>query len=649
MSPKTSAEELQLTTRFAQTASKLVFALGPPGGISSAPFYRSWNDDPNDPAPASTRKERRRIDRAETGMKGFEFGEKFAARIAGKLRKQQDNTYDGVRIGVEDLLMAHVPDQPSPLVVPTTLRAATPMSLFAPSDGEGGHFATLLSPPLPLVPHRRTTSTGNTSTPSLVPLKPKLGPVEPSDVELSPLPFEDGLEGLDSLEELSPLVPAQLVDVGMDDGYFSIDKMSPILPPSTLAPPTFVSLDEDTPPVLLVTLPPTPAVVPSTPILSSSQEESPGSDNRALSTIIAPFTFAAAHLERLARQNIDFLVWAAVGSISPGTSRAEGMESVGGLLGLVLDIFGFAFFLVIHSGSLVVSTLATLRSITLVLHWAFLNLTGRTDLSVVAYEYLVLCRHEWDRVYAEDGVKMNAWSVGIGLLEMAAVQAMSRERWLTDGPGDLELMNGEEEDDGDTLEVELALGSPMMRRRSMQRRKSLGAGTVERPGFARKRTTRRWIEDEGEGESLLVTGGADSILEGEILNDSFDPVAHLSPSTQAWATTDELDDLPPLDIGDTLPGFSFPPSPIAFNSPRRVSIDTPTSPPLRPVPSARPLPAILKTIKRHVRLATASYGLHSYILAPPTPLFTPSGTNLPGRIFSHLGGIDGKNVLHGQS
>ena len=162
--------------------------------------------------------------------------------------------------------------------------------------------------------------------------------------------------------------------------------------------------------------------------------------------------------------------------------------------------------------------------------------------------------------------------------------------------------------------------------------------------LGRRKTTRTWTEDNGEGDSLLVTGSEGSVFEATILNSAQSPaLAALSPSfTAAYA---DLDDLPPLDLGDALPGFSFPPSPqySAVSAAPRSS----SPPPLRPVPEDDdPLLALLKTLKRHVRLATASYGLHSYLITPPSPLFTPSGVNLPSRIFSHLGGISKDNVLH---
>jgi hypothetical protein len=166
---------------------------------------------------------------------------------------------------------------------------------------------------------------------------------------------------------------------------------------------------------------------------------------------------------------------------------------------------------------------------------------------------------------------------------------------------------------------------------------------LERPGLGRRRTSKRWSTDDGEGGSLIVTGGGASIMEGTILNDTFDPLTYTSPTFSPHYTSDsqdDLDDLPPLDLGGILPGFSFPPSP-------KSSKTAPSSPPLRPLDDSRSeASAFTALLRRHVRLATASYGLHTYIIAPPTPLFTPSGATLPHRVFSHLGGVDHKMVLH---
>lgn len=215
---------------------------------------------------------------------------------------------------------------------------------------------------------------------------------------------------------------------------------------------------------------------------------------------------------------------------------------------------------------------------------------------------------------------------------------MSKERWLREGPGHLVLLNG---DDNAAKAVDDLPAAPLLRRRSTKRRVS----NLELPGLTRHHS-KRWSTEEDRGNSLLVTGGGDSILEGRILNDPFETLT-FSPSfspKDVPPNEEGEEDLPALDLNGTLPGFTFSPSPQSFTAIQ-------SSPPLKPIVEPSSATASLATLlDRHVRLATASYGLHTYILAPPSPLFTPGvdHTTLPHRVFSHLGGVDHKTsqVLH---
>lgn len=210
---------------------------------------------------------------------------------------------------------------------------------------------------------------------------------------------------------------------------------------------------------------------------------------------------------------------------------------------------------------------------------------------------------------------------------------MSKERWLAEGPGELSLLL-EDADKPSSTNRPQSLRRQRSTRRRASTRHTFSPDDASQPGMM-----------DGPGNSLLVTGGGDSIMEGRILNDPFDSLA-FSPSfsPRTVPAKDDKDDLPPLDLNDTLPGFSFPPSPLAPSQ-------KPVSPPLKPIEDEQDHTSTFVTlIQRHARLATASYGLHSYILAPPSPLFTP-GVNhetLPHRVFTHLGGIDHKtsSVLH---
>lgn len=596
-------------------------------------------------------------------MRGFEFGDKLARKLADRLRK----VYEGqeaeppVETTTNDDGPARDEQPQSPTITVSTVRAATPMSMFAPTADSADAFSGFLglgafSPNLDessLYPP--TDAPLSTPFDFPAPPKPKIGPSRAeTDMELSPPPltpaplpqFEEDATPRQSCFPLSRQTSAASVNDGSHPVLLSVDGI-PVMQNSTSTTTAAPNAD----PLSQNRHPPSPFV-------------------QFLLALGGPLSYAFNALGQRSRSQVHLLIW-----ITFGSAKADsGLASVGGLFGPLIHLVGFLFFVLVHFYALLVSTCSTFRSVALFSHWTFLNLTGRTDLSLVTGEYLGLCRKEWIKVAKQDGMQLNLWSVIVGLMELAAIQAMSKEKWLAEGPGGLVLLNGEEENEDKTLDpYSPGLGRPMIKRTAFGR---TSFGGLDRPNFARKRTARRWTEDEGEGDSLLVTGGADSILEGTILNDSFDPVAHFSPTTDSAFSPDDMDDLPLIDMPDSFANFGFnmassspirkplplsplhslPPSPRDFNntlgslSPLSrlspITTNIPMSPPLYPVPASRPLHTLVKTLKRHARLATASYGLHSYIVAPPTPLFTPSGATLPHRIFSHLGGIDGKNVLH---
>lgn len=549
-------------------------------------------------------------------MKGYEVGQRIARKLAERLRKEQ---YEGpLEAGEEsDEREAEAVAE----VVQREMVAATPMSMFGASPSS-------LSPPLfsfatpGLTDSYPSTASSNDLPPTpfgFHPPKPSLRPIF-DDAEPSPLPL---------VPEEPPATRT------LDEGYFSIRKRRPSRPTK-----------------------PAPRIVTGnlgSPATSAGRKPSPRTASPRTPTQRLVDSAWGGCRHQL-RAHADLLVWLLVGAPEMSAGLDQGLASVGGLLGILLHLVGFAFFILVHTWAALVSLALTLRSVVFFLHWTFLNLTGQTDLSIVVKEYLALCRKEWDTVCAEDGVRLSVWSVGLGLFELMAVQAseltlrqlarpdadspsrtVSKERWLRDGPGHLVLLNGDEPP------IDAAINSggtpyiaPLLRRRSTKRRASL----ERRPSLGRGR---RWAEEEGE--SLLVTGGGDSIMEGRILNDPFDALAFSPSFSPREAPIEDIDDLPPLDLNGTLPGFSFPPSPLPFTT------TVPASPPLKPFDeSLTDASDFTNLLRRHVRLATASYGLHSYILAPPSPLFTPGVDHhtLPHRVFSHLGGVDHKTsqVLH---
>lgn len=531
-------------------------------------MYRAWKDDSAPPSAGTgdgggrtMRRERKRTERAERGLKGFEMGERMVRGWAERLR-------DGQELSP----LAGTQQQPvrdAPIPTPLHVRAATPTSLFDPSPA--------LPLPLSGLDHFLDPTGVPLVSPGLdAPLKPKLEAVQGEETAMSPFPQDD-------------------------ECYFAIGNGDDL----------------------------------DVPLLDDVLDE-PYVEPAAMDVLTPP---------RPDRQTHDFLLWLLLGKLAPASSH---VIPYSGLVGVTLHLFGFIAFLLVHLLALVTSSYAIARSTALFTHWAYLNLTLQTDLSVTIYNYLGFCRDEWEAVFGEDDVSLGWLNVVVSLAEMGAVQAMSKERYLAEGPGELRLLNGEEEE---------ALGG---RRHSLRagRRKSSAFG--ERVGLTRRWTHKRGEDEDGQGDSLLVTGGNDEILEGSILHDNFDPTSpqhYMSPrahglqEAQRREAREDFEGLPPLELSETLGKFSFAPQSISadFGALAEVSAPVPLSPPLRPVPVAttRPLNSLLKTLKRHVRLATASYGLHSYLLQPPTPLFTPSGATLPHKIFSHLAGIGTTDsVLH---
>ncbi|KAI5481870.1 protein of lipase, class 3 family [Pseudohyphozyma bogoriensis] len=582
------------------TASKLVTALGPPGGLDSGPYYRSWKDDPTaDEKSGRDRKQRRRVAGAERGLHGLEAGQRLATRLVERLRKEKIK-------GLERLdgkeLDEHADEAEEIIRRAATLAKATPLSFF---DAIPAELSPLYPTPSSIYSSSSlyTSSSLDSSTqspePSAPPLvapppKPTLGPHLPDqEGDLSPFPFSP-------FEALPTSITEPRSTEPEEEDYFNISRLrhrkKSVKKPRLSTPLT-----------------PAPTSSEKAKGLSSMSETSASGPSPASQSF---FHVATSSLLSFATAHFELTLWILIGSTTADLSSPTFMN-IGGLLGVLLHLFGFAFFILTHLWDLFVSIYATTRSVCLFLHWSWLNLTGRTDLSQVVIEYVRMCRKEWDEVAREDGVRLGVMSVVLGLAEL-----LSKERWLLEGPGRLLLLNGETEEAG------FHPTTPVFRRRSTKR-----PTTIDRPSLGRRRTTRRWTEDEGEGDSLLVTGGENSILEGEILNDEFDPTLYKTPKVQAFTEEpDEVDDIPDFDLN----GGLSPTTPIL-----------PSSPPLRPLPDAsHPLTGLLKLLKRHVRLATASYGLHSYIIGPSTSLLTPSGSTLPHKIFGHLGGIDEKNVIH---
>lgn len=213
---------------------------------------------------------------------------------------------------------------------------------------------------------------------------------------------------------------------------------------------------------------------------------------------------------------------------------------------------------------------------------------------------------------------------------------MTYERWLQEGPGDLVLLNGLE---GEGVALATPRFGPVRKRASQERL---------RPSITQRMDSYRWSGEDGaeeDGEGLVLTRSVDGVLEGSIISrDSRrqPPSPRRRPSPVLLSPTPSigqvLDDEPPpfdLDLDGPEDGTS-------------TSSGIPSSPPLQPIADPlEPLEEFVSLVKRHCRLCTASYGLHTLLPSPPTPLLTPSGQTLPHRLFAHLGGLnDHRNVLH---
>ncbi|GAA6013996.1 hypothetical protein JCM11491_003481 [Sporobolomyces phaffii] len=317
---------------------------------------------------------------------------------------------------------------------------------------------------------------------------------------------------------------------------------------------------------------------------------------------------------------LDLAVWIMVGSF-------DSLDSVGGVIGSLVHLFGFSFFVASHSAALAASSIVAVRAVAIFLYWMSLNLSGRTEISKAVIAYWRTCRKEWDRVCVEEegGRGLSAYSVMRGLAELAALHSMTRSRWLN------EELNLLESESVDTLDAPQKRPTVHVTRRPSVK-KSQSPRT--RPSFTMHRSSFRWNrgEDDEEADGLVVTSNAGSLLEGTLITSPVDgrPLAKrkttFSPQLVPCVVDEVTEEPAPLDPLD--PALSS------------------ASPRMQAEPDYQG-PEFISLLKRCGRLSTAAYGLQTYIVSPPTPLLTPSGATLPHRLFAHLGGVkDHRNVLH---
>ncbi|BGP33516.1 hypothetical protein JCM10296v2_005320 [Rhodotorula toruloides] len=578
-----------------KAAGKIIRLLGPPGGYEAARVDKerarggkenekgkgkgmsldqaaqivetALGKEHEDEGGRQEERQRRRVRRAESGLRAYEMGVAVGRKVAGRLERHRS------RKGEAELRMLTEEVRDDGSRRSESIVAATPAQLLGvpPSpSASGGSSKRSLSPSLASI-------SDIDDIPPLPPAAPALRPLNVPD--LPPLP--------------TVATPFNL-DPSSPDDYFALQRHRAVV--SSNSPTKLAAF-----------------ATPSTP-------KSP--------FILRPLPNPSPMRTAL----LDWVIFLLIGSPRPPSIAGldSSLATVGGLIGVLVHSLGFLFFVIYHLTALLVSSYGAVRTTAVFLYWAGLNLSGRTEVSKAVVEYWRTCRGEWDKVVGEEGEDtVSVIAVVKGVLELAALHRMTRRRWLQDGPGRLKLLNG----DNDIL---TGLATP--RFGPLRPRHSID---LERPSITQRQQSWRWTSNGGEedGEGLVVTGHEGGVLQGSIISHE-EPRSLPSPrlhkptkaSPDKRAMIDQLleEEPPPLDL--TEPGPS----------------QLPASPPLQPIDDrADPVADLVSLIKRHCRLSTASYGLHTMLPSPPTPLLTPSGQTLPHRLFAHLGGLtDHRNVLH---
>ncbi|BGP17749.1 hypothetical protein JCM10213v2_005791 [Rhodosporidiobolus nylandii] len=579
--------------------SKLAKLLGPPDGSNERASYRQRErqgaiaeDDGDEEGGKVDETRLRRAKRAESGIRAYELGVEVGKKVKGRLERHRSHRGQA-EDGTAPIFF------PSPASVSTSeaaaparhprLRAATPSQLLG-------------SPPS--APFAAPFSSSNipSSPPflSLDPLLPFAPPLTPLDVppprfpapSAAPLPTISTPFSLDPLEDL-------------DEGYFGLRRRG-----------RRTSLGLGTPPGM-----------------EDGGEEKP--------VLAQPSPFAPGHTPAPVHPVLDALIWLLVGSPSPPPSPSTVADlplALGGLLGLLVHVAGFLFFLAYHLLALFHASYFALKDAGVWVYWAGKNLSGRTEVSRAVGAYYLRCREEWESVCREEGERrLGVWEVARGVVELAILQQMTCARYLTDGPGKLVLLTS----------TPPSLAAPTPRLQPFRRRPS--AVAQDRPAFTQRHSSYLWTADDGEeqdGEGLVVEKQDGGVLEGAV-------ISHASTwqRSPAWPIPRDLQKTPrvPTPVTEEEEEEEPPPLDLDAAAPSRAFALSSTSPPLLPLPehpSNAPLSVLLTTLKRHTRLSTASYGLHTYIVDAPTPLMTPSGKTLPQRVFAHLAGSDHRDVLH---
>jgi len=308
-------------------------------------------------------RQRRRLRRAESGLRAYELGTEVGRRVAGRLERHRSRR-DVVDV---DAAVGEIsaPDEPGRQV----LAAVTPAALLG-------------SPPIgdiltsPFAQPRQDDDDLDDDLPLVPPSAPSLRPT--TNPNLPPFPTVS--------------TPLALEPAALDD-YFGLSRRTSSRRTS---------------------------LAPTSPRQRSAFLPSSASPR-------TPFVLRAipARTRTVRRRLLDLVIFLCVGS--PPRPSSAGLDtsfaSVGGILGVVVHAVGFFFFVAYHLSTLIVASLVALRQTATFLYWFWMNLSGRTEVARAVVEYWRACRAEWDRVVDEDGEEqIGLWSVGQGLFELAVLQ-----------------------------------------------------------------------------------------------------------------------------------------------------------------------------------------------------------------------------------
>jgi hypothetical protein len=304
-------------------------------------------------------RQKRRVRRAESGLRAYEIGVEVGRRVAGRLERHRSrraevawrsSATDGEReeeqrrdslVAVTPAQLLGVPPSPSPTGASSD---KSPPSLSTPS-GDANEI-----PPLP-------------------PAAPALRPLSIPD--LPPLP--------------TVATPFDL-DPSFPEDYFALHRRrTSIAPNSPTKHAAFASPSTPKTPFILQPLPnPSPM---RTALL----------DWIIFLLIGSPRPPSVAGLD-------------------------NSLATVGGLVGILVHSLGFLFFVAYHLTALLASSYGALRSTAIFLYWAGLNLSGRTEVGKAVVEYWRTCRAEWNKVVDEEGEDpLSGAAVVRGVLELAAL------------------------------------------------------------------------------------------------------------------------------------------------------------------------------------------------------------------------------------